>query len=123
MTYRIFLSDPSLITEKLLQRFENPISSKSCEHVAQVLLTWVNYHYNDFETNSKLYEFLELFDDRLQNHEDQVKRCRQASRTMNEFSLLEHSIVAIFHQFSVVSQSECTNHHHHTFNTRRCVAF
>ena len=66
-----------MITERLLERFDNPVSGKSCEHVAQVLLTWVNNHYNDFETNARLYDFLELFDDRLQNHEDEVRRTNQ----------------------------------------------
>jgi hypothetical protein len=44
----------------------------SCEHIARIVLAWVNNHYNDFETNTKLYEFLEIFDDRLQNHENEV---------------------------------------------------
>jgi len=74
LTYRTFLSDPNIISTKLLERFKNPTSSKSCEHVAQVLLTWVNNHYNDFETNPNLYDFLELFDDLLQNHEDEQIR-------------------------------------------------
>ncbi len=45
----------------------------SCEHIARVVLSWVNNHYNDFESNIKLYEFLEIFDERLQNHETEVK--------------------------------------------------
>jgi hypothetical protein len=45
----------------------------SCEHIARVVLSWVNNHYNDFESNTKLYEFLEIFDERLQNHETEVK--------------------------------------------------
>lgn len=74
LTYRIFIDDPTQITDKLLQYFDNHINSMSCEHIARVVLSWVNNHYNDFETNTKLYEFLEAFDDRLQNHETEVRR-------------------------------------------------
>jgi hypothetical protein len=38
-----------------------------------VILSWVNNHYNDFESNTKLSEFLEKFDDYLQHHETEVK--------------------------------------------------
>ena len=72
LTYRTFLTDVKVITNKLLECFDHPPQSNSCEHVARVVLTWVNNHYNDFETQAHLYEFLELFDDRLQNHEDDV---------------------------------------------------
>ena len=68
LTYRTFISDPLIITTKL---FEN-IHSNSYEHIARVILLWVNNHYNDFESNSKLNEFLEQFDDYLQHHEIEV---------------------------------------------------
>lgn len=77
LTYRAFLDNPVQITEKLLQYFDDNINSMSCEHIARVVLSWVNNHYNDFETNTKLYEFLETFDDRLQNHETEVKICKE----------------------------------------------
>lgn len=73
LTYRAFLDNPVQITEKLLDYFDKNINSMSCEHIARVVLSWVNNHYNDFETNTKLYEFLETFDDRLQNHETEVR--------------------------------------------------
>jgi glutamyl/glutaminyl-tRNA synthetase len=73
LTYRTFIDDPMKITKKLLEYFDENIHSMSCEHIARVVLSWVNNHYNDFETNAKLYEFLESFDDRLQNHQTEVK--------------------------------------------------
>ncbi len=73
LTYRTFIDDPVKITNKLLEFFDENIHSMSCEHIARVVLSWVNNHYNDFETNTKLYEFLEIFDDRLQNHETEVR--------------------------------------------------
>jgi hypothetical protein len=73
LTYRTFIDDPVKVTNKLLEFFDENIHSMSCEHIARVVLSWVNNHYNDFETNSKLYEFLEIFDDRLQNHETEVR--------------------------------------------------
>ena len=74
LTYRTFLDDPTIISKNLLDCFEKPTEGISSEHIARVLLSWVNNHYNDFETNTKLYEFLERFDDCLQNHEDEVNR-------------------------------------------------
>jgi Rap guanine nucleotide exchange factor 2 len=77
LTYRTFIDDPVKVTNKLLEFFDENIHSMSCEHIARVVLSWVNNHYNDFETNSKLYEFLEIFDDRLQNHEtEQIRSWR-----------------------------------------------
>ncbi|CAF0941045.1 unnamed protein product [Rotaria sp. Silwood1] len=69
LTYRTFIDNPTIVTNKLLEYFDQYKNSITCEHIARVVLSWVNNHYNDFETNPKLYEFLEIFDDRLQNHE------------------------------------------------------
>ena len=73
LTYRTFIDDPMIITKKLLEYFDQNINSMSCEHIARVVLSWVNNHYNDFETNANLYEFLESFDERLQNHQTEVR--------------------------------------------------
>ena len=48
--------------------------SNLCEHIAKVILLWVNNHYNEFESNHKLYDFLEKLDDSLQNRETEVNR-------------------------------------------------
>lgn len=63
-----------IIADKLLNYFDEHSNLTSLEHIARVVLSWVNNHYNDFETNTKLYEFLEVFDDRLQHHEKEVRR-------------------------------------------------
>ncbi|CAF1173023.1 unnamed protein product [Rotaria sordida] len=68
LTYRTFINDPITITNKLLENFHNTNNSTSSEHIARIVLSWVNNHFNDFESNSKLYEFLEKFDDFLQHH-------------------------------------------------------
>lgn len=72
LTYRTFIDEPMIIADKLLNHFDENSSLSSCEHIARVVLSWVNNHYNDFETHTKLYEFLEIFDDRLQHHETEV---------------------------------------------------
>jgi Rap guanine nucleotide exchange factor 2 len=74
LTYRTFLSDPLIITNKLLDSFHKNINSNSSEHIARVILSWVNNHYNDFESNNKLNEFLEKFDEYLQHHSTEVNR-------------------------------------------------
>ncbi|CAF0850292.1 unnamed protein product [Rotaria sp. Silwood1] len=68
LTYRTFINDPIIITNKLLENFHNTNNSTSPEHIARIVLSWVNNHYNDFESNTKLYEFLEKFHDCLQHH-------------------------------------------------------
>ena len=73
LTYRTFIDDSSIITKKLLDSFHAKIESMSGEHITRVILAWVNNHYNNFESNQKLYEFLEKFDEFLQNHPAEVK--------------------------------------------------
>ena len=87
LTYRTFLDDPTVITKNLLDCFEKPTDTISSEHIARVLLSWVNNHYNDFETNTKLYEFLERFDDCLQNHEDEVNRVQLREARNHRYSV------------------------------------
>ena len=72
LTYRAFIPDPSIITNKLLESFHKTANSMSAVHIARVIVSWVNNHYNDFESNPKLSEFLEKFDDYLQYHPTEV---------------------------------------------------
>jgi Rap guanine nucleotide exchange factor 2 len=72
LTYRTFLTDPTLISDKLLNVFNENTNFNACEHIARVILCWVNNHYTDFESNGKLGDFLEMFDGHLQNHETEV---------------------------------------------------
>ena len=74
LTYRTFIDNPVIITDRLLEVFEQNYRTDAsvCERVERVLLSWVNNHYNDFESNPKLGEFLEKFDDHLQHDETEV---------------------------------------------------
>ena len=72
LTYRTFIQDPTAITKKLFEIFNNNGDFICSEHITRVILTWVNNHYNDFESNQKLHEFLETFDEHLQNHATEV---------------------------------------------------
>lgn len=72
LTYRTFCSDPTRITTKLLNVFNQNNDFNVSEHIARIILSWVNNHYNDFESDGRLGEFLETFDDLLQNHETDV---------------------------------------------------
>lgn len=74
LTYRTFIRDPTTITKKLFDSFNKNSDFVLCEHITRVILSWVNNHYNDFESNQELHEFLENFDEHLQNHETEVKR-------------------------------------------------
>ncbi|KAL4239412.1 hypothetical protein ACF0H5_000227 [Mactra antiquata] len=62
LTYRTFLPSPTLLTNKLLQWFEDPALRAK---VTRVVLLWVNDHFNDFETSADMCEFLEHFEDLL----------------------------------------------------------
>lgn len=72
LTYRTFITDPLILVKKLMDTFHANIDSSLSEHIARVILSWVNNHYNDFESNPKLHEFLETFDEFLQNHSAEV---------------------------------------------------
>ncbi|CAF1161556.1 unnamed protein product [Adineta steineri] len=74
LTYRTFIHDPITITNKLLEYFNKNLNSTLSEHIARVILSWINNHYNDFESNSKLNDFLEKFDDLLQHYDGEFMR-------------------------------------------------
>jgi len=77
LTYRTFVDDPTRITTKLVNAFNQTNDFTLSEHIARILLSWVNNHYTDFESDGRLTEFLETFDDLLQNHEtDYMKSWR-----------------------------------------------
>lgn len=69
LTYRAYISDPVIITNKILETFTKTSDNDLCEHLARVILSWINNHYHDFESNAQLNEFLEKFDDYLQHHQ------------------------------------------------------
>ncbi|XP_052266467.1 rap guanine nucleotide exchange factor 6-like isoform X4 [Dreissena polymorpha] len=74
LTYRTFLPSPTLLTNRLLQWFEDPnLRAK----VTRVVLLWVNNHFNDFETNADMCEFLEHFED-LMEREQNMDKCTRS---------------------------------------------
>ncbi|KAI0211121.1 Rap guanine nucleotide exchange factor 2 [Lamellibrachia satsuma] len=63
LTYRAFLKSPQLVAEKLLVWFSDP---KLRDRVTRVVLLWVNNHFNDFEMQSEMTDFLEKFEQLLE---------------------------------------------------------
>uniref|UniRef100_A0A8C9VQW9 Rap guanine nucleotide exchange factor (GEF) 6 n=1 Tax=Scleropages formosus TaxID=113540 RepID=A0A8C9VQW9_SCLFO len=63
LTYRTFLSDPMEVGKKLLEWFK--VDSLR-DKVTRVVLLWVNNHFNDFEGNSEMTQFLEDFEKQLE---------------------------------------------------------
>ncbi|CAL1529208.1 unnamed protein product [Lymnaea stagnalis] len=59
LTYRTFLSSPLDLVKNLLEWFKNDEVKTS---VTRVVLYWVNNHFNDFETNPDMCDFLEHFE-------------------------------------------------------------
>ncbi|XP_045212105.2 rap guanine nucleotide exchange factor 6-like isoform X7 [Mercenaria mercenaria] len=70
LTYRTFLPSPTELTNKLLQWFEDPTLRAK---VTRVVLLWVNNHFNDFEMNADMCEFLEHFEDLLEREKNMDK--------------------------------------------------
>lgn len=79
LTHRIFNINPNLLADQLLFWFEdgtidttttttiiNLSPIKIRERVARVIILWVNNHFTDFETDSKMMEFLEKFEKSLE---------------------------------------------------------
>ncbi|XP_060559630.1 rap guanine nucleotide exchange factor 6-like isoform X9 [Ruditapes philippinarum] len=73
LTYRTFLPSPTQLTNKLLQWFEDPALRAK---VTRVVLLWVNNHFNDFEMNADMCEFLEQFEDLLEREKDMDRYTR-----------------------------------------------
>ncbi|XP_053319287.1 rap guanine nucleotide exchange factor 6 isoform X3 [Spea bombifrons] len=64
LTYRTFLSSPLEIGSKLLEWFQ--VDSLR-DKVTRVVLLWVNNHFNDFEGDPAMTQFLEEFENNLEN--------------------------------------------------------
>ncbi|MFT7796173.1 rap guanine nucleotide exchange factor 6 isoform X2 [Arapaima gigas] len=63
LTYRTFLSSPLVVGQKLLEWFT--VDSLR-DKVTRVVLLWVNNHFNDFEGDPAMTQFLEDFERRLE---------------------------------------------------------
>ncbi len=85
LTYRVFIENPASISSKLFEWFQlNKIPSYLSHYspnlshrdnqtsqnmvkkkVYRIVLEWITNHFNDFETNKELYEFVECFQELL----------------------------------------------------------
>ncbi|XP_057705801.1 rap guanine nucleotide exchange factor 2 isoform X4 [Corythoichthys intestinalis] len=63
LTYRTFLSSPMVVGKKLLEWFHDPSLR---DKVTRVVLLWVNNHFNDFEGDAAMTNFLEEFENNLE---------------------------------------------------------
>ncbi|XP_041949740.1 rap guanine nucleotide exchange factor 6 isoform X4 [Alosa sapidissima] len=63
LTYRTFLSSPMEVGRKLLEWFKMDTLRDT---VTRIVLLWVNNHFNDFEGNPEMTQFLEDFEKHLE---------------------------------------------------------
>lgn len=64
LTHRTFISSPLHVANQLLEWFKVP---EKRDRVTRVVLLWVNNHFTDFETDTEMIEFLETFEEGLEN--------------------------------------------------------
>lgn len=63
LTSRTFIKSPSKITDQLMEWFRK---TDTKERVTRIVLLWVNNHFTDFETDNMMMNFLENFEECLQ---------------------------------------------------------
>ncbi|XP_033756431.1 rap guanine nucleotide exchange factor 6-like isoform X5 [Pecten maximus] len=63
LCYRMFLKDPSELSTRLRQWFDDPVLRPK---VTRVVLLWVNNHFIDFEMDACMCDFLEKFEKLLE---------------------------------------------------------
>ena len=86
LTYRVFIDNPTFVSNKLIEWFENAhaysssssvsfvslnnstsslsptnVSNNLKKKVYRIVLEWITNHFNDFEINKDLYDFVERF--------------------------------------------------------------
>ncbi|VDK71703.1 unnamed protein product, partial [Onchocerca ochengi] len=86
LMYRVFISDPTMIFEKLMHWFAE---SNLRDKIARIVLLWVNNHFNDFECNSEMMQLLDRFEQALERDQMHSQQsllniaCSVKSRTRN----------------------------------------
>ncbi|XP_005105136.2 rap guanine nucleotide exchange factor 2 isoform X2 [Aplysia californica] len=86
LTHRTFLSSPLDLVRRLLDWFQNDDLKTN---VTKVVLLWVNNHFNDFETNHDMCEFLEHFECLLEKESE-----NDFEKLMGQLSLLNMACAA-----------------------------
>ncbi len=70
LTYRTFIESPTYITQRLIESFYDYAHTNNKSNlkrkVYRIVLMWITNHFNDFEINKELYDFLEHFQEFLQ---------------------------------------------------------
>ncbi|KAG5898058.1 hypothetical protein JTB14_001764 [Gonioctena quinquepunctata] len=64
LTHRVFIPGPLNVANQLLEWFKD---TDVRDRVTRVVLLWVNNHFTDFETDPDMIEFLEVFEQGLEN--------------------------------------------------------
>lgn len=86
LTHRTFIPSPLHVANQLLKWFEEP---EIRDRVTSVVLLWVTNHFTDFETDPHMIEFLETFEQRLDDEKmaDQLRllniSCAAKARVRN----------------------------------------
>lgn len=86
LTHRTFIDSSLDVAKQLLVWFKE---SHIRDHVTRVVLLWVNNHFTDFETDSQMMDFLEVFEGGLEqeNMQGQLRllkfACAAKARTRN----------------------------------------
>ncbi|KAJ8976255.1 hypothetical protein NQ317_001889 [Molorchus minor] len=75
LTHRVFIKSALHVASQLLEWFKD---SEVRDRVTRVVLLWVNNHFTDFETDPDMIEFLETFEQGLEN-ENMVGQLRLLS--------------------------------------------
>uniref|UniRef100_A0A4W4HD52 Rap guanine nucleotide exchange factor (GEF) 6 n=1 Tax=Electrophorus electricus TaxID=8005 RepID=A0A4W4HD52_ELEEL len=106
LTYRTFLSSPMEVGRKLLEWFK--VDSLR-DTVTRIVLLWVNNHFNDFEGNPSMTQFLEdfekLLDEKMKGHLRLLNIACAAKAKWRQVTLQKASREAPLH-FSLQGGSE-----------------
>lgn len=83
LTYRTFLKDPMLLTDKLKEAWQTGLPDQRervkvidasvrvrdltvvCMQIVKIVLNWVSEHFPDFEEDDRMTKFLDWFEERL----------------------------------------------------------
>ena len=65
LTYRVFIKNPLYVSNKLSDYFSLSPQTNVKKKVYRIILEWITNHFNDFEKNRELYEFVDKFQDQL----------------------------------------------------------
>ncbi|RNA24093.1 rap guanine nucleotide exchange factor 2-like isoform X6, partial [Brachionus plicatilis] len=65
LTYRVFIKNAAYVSNKLSHYFDSSAHVAVKKKVYRIVLEWVTNHFNDFEKNGPLSEFVDAFQEQL----------------------------------------------------------